>query len=423
MSTPSEMRPPPPLAKRLALLIGVVVTLALGVAVVVRVAAALTEQAALEAERQAAAEAAAQAARVEVVRPTPAETAPIVVLTGTLEPAQAADLAFEVPGRVASVAVRLGQAVSAGDVLVTLDRASVGAQSAQTMAAIGVAQANADMLRDRVELLTGLARSGTVPERELTTASQQLAVAEAQLAQARASRRQVAATSADHTLRAPFDGVVTRVPSGVGVMASPGMPLVRVEDLSSLRLRTTVNQSELELIEVGMQVVLEGSGATGTLRSVVRSLDQQTRRAPVEVQVPNEGGSLVANAFVRGRVTVGAARQALRVPATARRPNGTLLVVVEGARVEAREVTAEADRDGSWLVTDGLSATDRVVVRPATAREGAVVSPVLAGRDGAPTAEGEGPAREARALPEGSPRDATDQIRTNVESPSEGGAP
>jgi RND family efflux transporter MFP subunit len=381
MSTTPEMRPPPPLAKRLALLIGLVVIAGLGVALVIRIGAAMQEQAALEAERQASADTAGQAARVEVVQPTPTETAPLVILTGTLEPAQAADLAFEVPGRVASVSVRLGQSVRAGEVLVTLDRASVGAQSAQTTAAIGVAQANVDMLRDRVELLTGLARSGTVPERELTTARQQLAVAEAQLGQAQASRRQVAATSADHTLRAPFDGVVTRVPSGVGVMAGPGAALVRVEDLSSLRLRTTVNQSELELIAVGMTAALEGSEATGTLRSVVRSLDQQTRRAPVEVHVPNEGGALVANAFVRARVTVGAARQALRVPATARRPNGTLLVVAEGDRVQAREVTAEADLDGTWLVTDGLSASDRVVVRPATAREGAVVSPFVGAVD------------------------------------------
>ncbi|HEY8427013.1 MAG TPA: efflux RND transporter periplasmic adaptor subunit [Sandaracinaceae bacterium] len=376
MSAPVDMRPPPPLAKRLAVLLTLFVLAALGVALLLRIGQAMQEQAALEAERQAAAEAAAGAARVEFVLPQPAEAAPVVVLTGTLEPAQAADLAFEVPGRVARVEVALGARVRAGDVLVALDRTSVGAQSAQTSAAIAVAQANVDMLRDRVELLTGLARSGTVPERELTTAQQQLAVAEAQLAQAQASRRQIAVTSADHVLRAPFDGVVTRVPSGVGVVASPGVPLVRVEDLSSLRLRTTVNQAELEVIEIGMPVSLEGSGAQGTLRSVVRSLDAQTRRAPVEVHVPNEDGSLVANAFVRARIAVGRTRRALRIPATSRRPNGTVFVLGEGDRVEVREVAAEADVDGSWLVTDGLSESDRVVLRPAATRPGVVVSPV-----------------------------------------------
>jgi membrane fusion protein (multidrug efflux system) len=376
MSAPPAMRPPPTVAKRLALLVGVLVFVALAAGLGIRISQAMANQAAMDQERQTAAEEANRAARVDVVRPAAAQSAPLVVLTGTLDPIQSADMAFSVPGRVAQVAVALGQHVRAGDPLVSLDRASVGAASAQTNAAIGVADANVAMLRDRVQVLEGLTQSGTVPERELTTARQQLAIAEAQLAQARASQRSVAATQADHTLRAPFDGVVTQVPSGVGVNANPGVPLVRVEDLSSLRLRTTVNQGELALLAVGHTAVLEGSNAEGRLVAVVRSLDSGTRRAPVEVQIPNAEEALVAHSFVRARVSVGEARPVLRIPASTRRPNGSVLVVVDGGRVEARQIEAEADLDGSWLVTEGLAPSDRVVVRPASAREGSVVAPV-----------------------------------------------
>jgi RND family efflux transporter MFP subunit len=376
MNAPVEMEPPPTFAKRVALLVGVLVTLLLLVGIGIRMAGALDKRARLEQQRTEAARASGRTSQIAVVRPVAAQIAPMVVLSGTLEPAQAADLAFEVPGRVARLDVRLGQSVHRGDSLVTLDRESVGAASAQTTAAINVAQANADMLRDRVQLLEGLVRSGTSPERDLTTARQQLTIAEAQLTQAQASRRQVAATNADHTLRAPFDGVVTLVPSGVGVVANPGVPLARVEDLSSLQLRTTVNQSELDQLRVGMIATLEGSNAPGTLRAVVRSLDEHSRRAPVEVRVPNPSGTLVANALVRARVTVGEARPALRLPASTRRPDGKMLIVGAGARVEAREVQAEADLDGSWLVVDGIHSGDRVVLRPAAAREGAIVSPV-----------------------------------------------
>ncbi|MDQ3036280.1 MAG: efflux RND transporter periplasmic adaptor subunit, partial [Myxococcota bacterium] len=308
--------------------------------------------------------------------PAPATYTPIVVLQGTLEPVRAADLGFEVAGRVARVDVALGERVHAGQTLVALDRASLGAASAQSEAAIAVAQANVDMLRDRVELLGTLTRSGASPQRELTTATQQLAVAQAQLAQAQAGRRQIATSSADHLLRAPFDGVATRVPHGVGAVSGPGATLVRIEDLSSLRLRTTVSQRELEALTVGATATLDDhEGVTGTIQSAVRSLDPQTRRAPVEVLVPNEDGRLVANALVRARVVVGAPQPALRIPATTRRPNGTVLIVGADGRVEARSVEAIADLDGSWLVSEGLSSEDRVVVRPATAREGQVVVP------------------------------------------------
>lgn len=384
-SPTAGLREPPSIAKRLTLLFSVLTLAGLFVALDGRLGEASEEQAGFAAARDAAAAEASRAPEVEVVRPASATYAPLVVLQGTLEPVQAADLGFEVAGRVSRVDVALGQQVRAGQALVALDRASLGAQSAQSEAAIAVAQANVDMLRDRVTLLEGLVRSGASPERELTTARQQLAVAEAQLGQAQASRRQIATASADHVLRAPFDGVVTRVPNGVGAVAGPGMTLVRVEDLSSLRLRTTVSQPELEALEVGATAELEGhEGVRGTIRSAVRSLDPQTRRAPVEVLVPNPEGTLVANALVRARVVVGTPRPALRLPATTRRPNGTVLVVDAEGRVQPRAVSAQADIDGSWLVSEGVAASDRVVLRPATAREGQVIVPVEAS---APSAE------------------------------------
>lgn len=381
----AALRPPPPLARRAALLLAVLTLAALFVVLGARLDEASGQQEEIARAREAAAEAASQAAEVDVARPQSATYTPIVVLQGTLEPVRAADLGFEVAGRVARVEVALGERVHAGQTLVTLDRASLGAQSAQSEAAIAVAQANVDMLRDRVEMLGGLTRSGAAPERDLTTARQQLAVAEAQLGQAQAGRRQIATSSADHILRAPFEGIVTRVPNGAGAVAGPGATLVRVEDLSALRLRTTVSQSELEALSVGVTASIEGrEGVTGTITSAVRSLDPQSRRAPVEVLVPNEGGQLVANAIVRARVVVGTPRPALRIPATTRRPNGTVLVVAQDGRVEARAVEALTDLDGSWLVSEGLGPEDRVVVRPAVAREGSVVVPVEAAAAAAP---------------------------------------
>lgn len=364
------------MAKRLALLFVVIVVVVLGGFLMSRLGEAMGEQAAIESEREAAAEAAGQAAEVRVVRPTSAQSAPVIVLTGNLEPAQAADLAFEVPGRVSSVEVQLGDAVEEGDVIGRLDRSSVGAASAQSQAAIRVAEASAAMARDRVEMLQPLVQRGTMPERELTTAQQQLAIAEAQLQQARAGRRQVAASSADHVLRAPFDGVVTTVPSGVGVAANPGVTLARVEDLTTLRLRTTVNRRELEALRVGTPVTLDGTGGAGTLASVVRSLDPDTRRAPVEVTVPNPEGQLVANAFVRARVTLGEPRPVLRLPSSCVRPDGSVLLIGEGSRVEARPVHSEIAENGGWYVYDGLTSEDRVVLRPAEITPGAVVRPV-----------------------------------------------
>ena len=129
---------------------------------------------------------------------------PLVVLTGVLAPAEAADLGFEVPGRISRVDVQLGDHVTAGQTLATLDRSSVGAQANASEAAIGVAQANVSMLRERVDLVRTLVASGAAPERDLSGATQQLAIAEAQVRQAEAGRRAVSTSAADHALRAPL---------------------------------------------------------------------------------------------------------------------------------------------------------------------------------------------------------------------------
>lgn len=366
-----------------ALLLLVVALAGVGIAVGMRVREALAEQARLAAERDQAVSAAARPREVEVVSPEPATFTPGVSLTGTLEPILAADLGFEVGGRLARVDVQLGQEVREGQVLGVLDRASIGAQQAASSAGIQVAEANLTMIRDRVELLEQLAQSGAAAARDLTAARQQLQLAEAQLQQARAGARATATVSADHTLRAPFAGVVTRVPSGPGAVVGPGVPVFRVERLDTLRLRTTVAEDDLDAVRVGAPVRIEpGSGraaargpqeVVGTVRSVVRSLDPATRRAPVEITVPNPDGLLVAHALVRANLDAGPPVPALRIPGEARRADGAAFVVGADGKVSARALEAVLDGDGAWLVTRGLDRGDRVLARASEGREGEVV--------------------------------------------------
>jgi RND family efflux transporter MFP subunit len=394
MSHVQAIKEPPTGAKRIALLVVLLLVLGLGGAIAAALSSATAEQARLETERTATAAAANAAADCEVVHPVPAEMTPLVVLTGVLAPAEAADLGFEVPGRISRVDVQLGDHVTAGQTLATLDRSSVGAQANASEAAIGVAQANVSMLRERVDLVRTLVASGAAPERDLSGATQQLAIAEAQVRQAEAGRRAVSTSAADHALRAPFDGVVTRVPSGVGQVVGPGAPVFRVENLSVLELRTTVSETELEALRTGMTAFLEGSNAPGVISATVRSLETGSRRAPVEVRVPNPDGRLVANALVRARVAVGQPIPALRIPPSARRGDGRVFVVTAGGIIEERQLEAQGDIDGSWLVAVGLTPADQVVVRAATAREGGIVSPRLRAEPGAPSAPAAAPAAQ-----------------------------
>jgi multidrug efflux pump subunit AcrA (membrane-fusion protein) len=99
----------------------------------------------------------------------------------------------------------------------------------------------------------------------------------------------------------------------------------------------------------------------------VPSLDQATRRAPVEIEVPNAGADLLAWSFVRARIAGGGEVEAVRVPALARRPGSQDEVVkVEGNKAKITKVSFAVDEDGSLVVQRGLTATDEVVLSPSS---------------------------------------------------------
>lgn len=301
---------------------------------------------------------------VRVARPTPFAYDPHFSITGTLDPIQQADLGFNVAGRLARVEVALGERVEAGQVLATLDRRSVAAQSQLASSIAMAADAQVAMAQDRLDRATALHARGATSDAELTAATQQLALAQAQLGQARAQGRISSADSANHTIRAPFAGTVTRVPDGVGNVVMPGQALFRVEDLSSLVLRSGITERAIPRVRVGDVVELENSPIRGEVRSFARSLDPVTRRAPIEIAIPNTNGELIGHALVKGSILTNRPFPAVRVPATAIRGDQTVLVVSQQGAIEVRRVEALVETDGTGVVLYGLTQADQVVVRP-----------------------------------------------------------
>ncbi|MCS6799851.1 MAG: efflux RND transporter periplasmic adaptor subunit [Myxococcota bacterium] len=342
--------------------VAMLVVVAVGAALAVRLAQATARRAAQEQSRAEAEHSSLEA--VDVVNPSPIRWTPTVVVTGTLEPVRAAELAFETGGRIRSVEVALGDRVEAGAIVAVLDRASIGAAGEQSAAAVAMAEAQLAMARDRLSRLEALARSGAAAEAERTAAQQAVALAEAQLAQARASQRATRTAGAHHVLRAPFAGTMTRVPEAPGLVVGPGVPVARIEDLSAFRLRTSVSEREVALVRAG-QLVEVGEGAVGgRLRVVVPSLDPTSRRAPVEIDVPNPDGRLVGRSLVEARIRLGEPVDALALPGSALRADGTVLLVDDDGTLRAAGVEHREAEDGSIVVLDGLQPTARVVLQP-----------------------------------------------------------
>ncbi len=360
--------PPSKAGGRVVLVVGLVVGLGIAGLMGLRVTQALDKRKATATERAASVVELAKRAPVEVVLPTATRWKPRVELTGTLRPWREADIGFETPGRLVKLNVATGDKVKSGTLLAVLDASRAGAQVSQAVAQTKAAEANVAIAEDNLKRTDALIATKSVPEAQAEQARQQVALARAQLEGARATTM-LAQQGADmHSIVAPFEGIITRAPTAIGSVVNPGVPLIRLEDVTRFRLSASIGEEDAAIVRLAspVSITYQGRVVVGKVVAVIPSLDQATRRAPVEIEVPNDPRTpLMGYGFVRAHIDATEEIDALRVPALARRVGSQNEVVrVVAGKAQRTKVTHTVATDGSWIVTAGLAATDQLVLSP-----------------------------------------------------------
>jgi RND family efflux transporter MFP subunit len=349
----------------LALVGGLVAWTSTRVASATKAQAAMAEKRAAEAEQNAAT--AKQPEHVSVVSPAPGTWLPSVELDGTLAAEQSASVGFKVGGKIGSLKVKVGDHVKAGALLATLDSTEAGAQAAASAAQVRAAEAQLALAQDSERRTQAMVQSGSFAEASGVQSSQQRALALAQLDAAKAQQTLARVSLGNHTLTAPFTGTVTRVPDGIGEVVGPGTPLFEIVNTKALKLSTTVSEHDANLLTLGapVELELETGKATGRISAVLGTVDEKTRRVPVEASFDNPG-FLRSGAFVQARVNAKAEIPVLRLPHDVLRP-GTqdeVVLVAEGGQLDVRHIVLSVDKDGTLLVRRGLDANSKVVLKP-----------------------------------------------------------
>jgi len=354
--------------------IGLVIALGLGVGFLgligVRVKQAVAKKETLAAERAVAETKPKVKEPQKTVRPAPTTWISRVDLTGTLKPWRDADVGFETQGRLVRIGVSVGDKVSEGQVLAFLDNSRAVAQVGQAESGVRAAEANLALAQDTLKRTEALAAQKAIPEAQAEQARQQVALMKAQLEGAHASTKLAKTGAGLSTAVAPFAGIVTRAPTGIGSIVNPGVPLIHIEDTSRFRLSATVGEEDVPLIAQGatVKIVYREHSVDGKVIAIVPSLDQATRRAPVEIEVPNDG-RLLGWGFVRAPILGASEMPAVRLPALARRAGSqdeVVKVVTAGDKKIAKiaKVSFAVDEDGSLVVQRGVSVEDVVLLSP-----------------------------------------------------------
>ena len=337
---------------------------------------------------------------VRTARVSMADVADTFEAGGVVHAATTATLAARILAPVREVRVASGDRVRAGQVLIVLDGAAMAAQarsarSAAVAAEQSVIAASADLrgaeaaltlARATHERISGLHAKRSATAQELDNATEGLRVAEARAAAA-AARAQAAssgvesaraasdassATAAFAAITAPFAGVVSEKLVEPGNMASPGTPLLRLEDTRGFRLDVRIDESRVGHISVGspVPVVLDsadGADATvaGTVSEIARAVDADTRAFLVKIALPGSAATR-SGTFGRARFT-GRTRRSLQLPDSAlvRRGQLTSVFVVDNGIARLRLVNVSGTE-----ILAGLTEGETVILTPAAVTDG-----------------------------------------------------
>ena len=314
-----------------------------------------------------------------LVEVAPAETRAIlniVRVSGTVVAPRTSRLSTSLGGLVEEVSVDLGARVQPGDTLVALDDALARHDLTRARAAVAEAEAELADARQRVERAERLARTNNISRSELDGRQ-----AEARRAAASVDRLQAEAAAArerldQHTIEAPFDGVVTERVTEPGEWVDPGETLMVVSAVDRLYIDLAVPQTVFPELRDGAPIylgfeALPGRSVPAEIEARVPLSDSTQRTFTLRVR-PDvaEPLPLTPGMSARAEIELATGERDVAVPrgAIIRYPDGRTTVWTlddSGERLRAREVQVELGRafSGYVQVKSGLEAGRRVVTR------------------------------------------------------------
>jgi len=292
---------------------------------------------------------------------------------GVVEAVRQATLGAQVAGRITEVAVKAGDVVRAGQVLVRIDARTAEQAVAASRSQVAEAEANLANARQRHERNVNLHAQKFVSQAAVDQSDAELKAAQAQLSAQRANAEQASATQTFSIITAPFAGVVGATHVEQGDMAQPGRALLTLFDPKDLRVTATLPQASLAKVKLGEPVEIELSGRTETVRAtrvtVIPLADSRTHSTRVRLDLPATQGVLPGQ-FARAQFVTGAMR-VLAVPASAllRRGEVTAVYVVDrDGRAQLRQVRpGEPVAGGMVEILAGLSSGERIARNPVQA--------------------------------------------------------
>ncbi|WP_222565738.1 efflux RND transporter periplasmic adaptor subunit [Novilysobacter antarcticus] len=316
-----------------------------------------------------------------------AGTATEMSLTGEIRAREESPLSFRIGGNLLERRVDVGDHVSEGDVLATLDPDDQQAQA--TAARAKLAALEADLRRTRADQAryAQLAKDQLVSRSNMDAQNAAAEAAQGQVDAARAELRMASNQAAYSKLVAPADGVIASRQAEAGQVVAAGQPVFTLAADGAREIVFAVAENAKDEVQPGKAVQVEvwsqpGKQWPGTVREVSPSADPASRTFAARATVDAPEGALQLGQSARVLIptnTEGGAKFSIPLTALQRHGDGVAVFVVDRASstLKFQPIAIGPYGNESVPVLDGLAKDDWVVAAGGhLLREGQEVAPV-----------------------------------------------
>ncbi|OGR18408.1 MAG: hypothetical protein A2X81_10565 [Desulfobacterales bacterium GWB2_56_26] len=291
-------------------------------------------------------------AEVTVSKATKRAAARQVEVVGTVQAVDRAEISAKITGNIIALPVDLGSSVKQGELLVELSAGEISAQVQQAKAQLE--QAKRNLLREE----NLLKKNAATPE-SVKSLQDSVRIAEA-------AHRETHTMLDYARITAPFAGIVTRKFANTGDLATPGKPLLILEEGSNLQVLTDIPEAMIAGIMKGNRLKVTVPSVDlitkGTVAEISPTADPTSRTAPVKLHLPADD-RLRSGQFARVGLVL-AETETLTVPTEAVVPFGQMerIFVVDDGRAKLRLVRTGAKEERDVEILSGLTENEVVIV-------------------------------------------------------------
>ena len=288
---------------------------------------------------------------------------------GQIEPRLQASLSFQVGGKLVNRLVDVGDRVKKDQVLAKLDPQDLGLALQAAQARFDAANLEYVQLKTDLERAITLKQKNFISQAELDRKQLALDAANSRLTQARAQLGSQSNQKQYGDLRAPNDGVVSKVYAEAGQVLAPGQPVVQWANEKAVQVSMAVPESRVADIRVGQGAQVQLWSGEEVLSAKVREVsplaDPVTRTFAVllDVSDPKKVSRFGMSATVVFQKSSEANVFKLPISALVAEHTGAFVWVFDEAQgmVSRRVVKPYDVSESSFLVKDGLNNGELVV--------------------------------------------------------------